>query len=89
MSAGDWRTAVADSFDEQAFAIDVALEQLNEVHELLEARGRDRVCTELRAVTASLRSEATELRSDARALRVKPAGNGQGPRSTTRHRRGG
>lgn len=89
MTAGAWRTAVADAFDEQADAIDVALAELANVHELLEARGRDRVCQEIRATAASLRSEATELRSDARGLRVKPADNGRGPSSTTRHRRGG
>jgi hypothetical protein len=88
MSAGAWRTAVADAFDEQAAAIAVALEELDNVHAILEARGRDKACAELRALAARLRSEASAIVSEARALRAGPAQRDGFPLAiTTRHPR--
>jgi len=74
--ARSWRGALAEALDEQAESIDVSLVELENIHEILEHRGRDQLCQELRTFAAGLRSEASELREEARELRttVEPGG---------------
>lgn len=66
-----WRETAARSLDEQATAVDVAIAELENAHEILRDRGRDRLAGELRGAAASLRSEANELRDEATALRAR------------------
>jgi hypothetical protein len=88
VSTAGWREAVADALDEQAAAITAALAELDNVHEILQERGRDKLSTELRGFAAGLRSEATDLTSEARALRAGPAKRDGFPLAlTTRHPR--
>lgn len=95
MSAGGWRLALADALDEQAGDIRRTLAELDNVHELLEARDVTRVCTELRGLAASLRSEASTIENEARSLRADAAdvaddGTPRGlpaPPTTTHHPR--
>jgi hypothetical protein len=72
-----WRESQAGALDEQAAELDAALHQLEQAHDVLEARGRGEACTELRATASMLRGEASAIRSEASELRVtreRPAG---------------
>jgi hypothetical protein len=83
-----WRTAAADAIDAQAAAIQAALDQLDDAHEVLETLGRQKACHEIRALAATLRSEVTDLQNQARTLRATPAARDGFPMAlTTRHRR--
>lgn len=91
--SSDWRTAAAEALEAQAAAIAACLVELDNVHAVLEQRDRDRVCTELRAVAASLRAEASDMAGEARELRATRGQRDGFPLqltapATTRHPRG-
>ena len=83
MTAGDWRIALADALDEQAAAVRAALAELDTVHEILEERGSSKACSEIRAVAATLRSEATGIESDVTGLRATSADGAGFPMTLT------
>jgi hypothetical protein len=65
----DWNEDTAKGLDTQAARLMAAEDALEIAYAVLEYRGKDKTCTELRAVASLLRLEKREISEEARSLR--------------------
>ena len=66
-----WRSSNARALEDDVRTISETLHHLATTEELLEFRGKTQTCTEVRALSALLRSIAADLASSARQLRAQ------------------
>lgn len=69
---GEWREGHAAALDFEAAEIGKALAELDNVHAILETRGRDALCSEVRQLASALRAEQAAMTNEARTLRSEP-----------------